>query len=164
MALKRIERKPLKVSGGLKEMEVGGIAKRRLLNSALDFVQNEEDVLADLPEDLSPEEAHVARMERLDDALNQKTTIKADLKRQGEAHKEQGRTDYHFVVCFADNEAATEFLRKLGYPQADAIFVDGHVLAGLLNIELPKPKFRLQAIRPPQRNLARLVTAFPKKK
>ena len=102
MALKRIERKPLKESGGLKEMEVGGIAKRRLLNSALDFVQNEEDVLADLPEDLSPEEAHVARMERLDDALNQKTTIKADLKRQGEAHKEQGRTDYHFVVCFAD--------------------------------------------------------------
>jgi hypothetical protein len=66
MAFKRIERKPLKESGGSRKMEAGGIAKRRLLNSALDFVQNEEDVLADLPEDLSPEEAHVARMERLD--------------------------------------------------------------------------------------------------
>jgi hypothetical protein len=116
VALKSIERKPLKESGGLKKMEAGGIAKRRLLNSALDFVQNEEDILADLPEDLSPEEAHVARMEPLDDALNQKTTIKADLKRQGEAHKEQGRTDYHFVVCFADNDAATEFLRKRRRP------------------------------------------------
>jgi hypothetical protein len=50
MALKRIERKPLKESGGSRKMEAGGIAKRRLLNSALDFVQNEEDILADLPE------------------------------------------------------------------------------------------------------------------
>jgi hypothetical protein len=163
MALKKIARKPLKESGGLKKIEAGGIAKRRLLNSALDFVQSEADVLADLPEDISPEEAHVQRMERLDEALNQKSTIKDDLKRQGDAHKALSRADYHFVVCFADNDAATEFLRKLGYPQTDAIFVDGHVLAGLLNIELPKPKFRLQQIRPPQRNLARLVTAFPKK-
>jgi hypothetical protein len=45
MALKKIERKPLKESRGLKKIEAGGIAKRRLLNSALDFVQNEQDDL-----------------------------------------------------------------------------------------------------------------------
>jgi hypothetical protein len=136
-------------------------------------VQSEQDVLADVPGDLSPEEAHVERMKRLDTALNNKgeaetdgegkNTLRKDLERQRLAHKEQSKVDYHFVVCFADGDAATTFLQKVGYPDASAIFVDGHVLAGLLKIELPKPKFRLQQVRPPQRNLARLVTAFPKK-
>ena len=55
MVLKRTERKPVKESGCPGKVEAGGIASQRLLNSALDFVQSEEDVLANLPEKLSPE-------------------------------------------------------------------------------------------------------------
>jgi len=43
MALERIERKPAIEKAGLKKLEAGGIAKRKLLNSALDFVQSEND-------------------------------------------------------------------------------------------------------------------------
>jgi prepilin-type processing-associated H-X9-DG protein len=170
MALKKIERSgPLKSAGGLKKLEGGGIAKQRMLNRALDFVGDAPDVLADVEEGDSPEATHGAIIDRLDHALNDQpserdaSTIKADLKRQGDAYKNQGLCDYYVVVCFADGDATTEFLKKLGYPDPNAVFVDGHVLASLANIELPKPKFRLQHIRPPQKNLERLVTAFPKK-
>ncbi len=172
MALKKVERKPLKQAGGLKKMgDGGGIAQRRLINSALDFVPDEDDVIGDLPEDLSHEQAHLERMARLEAAMapdqaatgNPSSMMKADLNRQRAAHDSQKMADYYCVVCFADGDAVSEFLRKVKYPDPDVTFVDGHVLASLLNIELPKPKFRLQKIRPPQKTLARLVTEFPKK-
>ena len=171
MPLKKFEPKLKRPGeGGLKKIDMGAIARRREAAKALDFVEPvREDVLADIPDDLAPEEANAERMRRLDAALNGEkpatdgSTIKADLKRQGEAFKNQGAADYYRVICFADGESAIEFLKKIGYPAPDDRYIDGHFLAGNLNIELPKPKFQLQKIRPPQRTLSRLVTAFPKK-
>jgi hypothetical protein len=88
--------------------------------------------------------------------------MKSDLKRQNRAHQEQQRVDYYKVLVFSDGDAADELLKRIGYHDPQMTFIDGHLLAGLLNIDLPKPKFRLQTIRPPVRNLERLVTAFPK--
>jgi len=170
MPLKKFESKIKKIEGGgLKKFDPKALAKRREAAKALDFIPAEDDALADMPDDLLPEQENAARMEMLDAALNGEkpvtdgSTIKADLKRQGDAHKNQGRTDYYCVICFAEGEAVTEFLTRVGYPEPDATFIDGHILAGVLNIELPKPQYKLQKIRPPQRTLARLVTAFPKK-
>ncbi|SHG90904.1 hypothetical protein [Bradyrhizobium erythrophlei] len=171
MALKKITIGIKKTEGGgLKKIDMASIAKRREAAKALDFVGDGEDALADMPEDLKPEEEEAERLKRLDTALNGEkpvtdgSTIKADLKRQNEAHKNQGANDYYFVVVFADGDAATEMLKKTGYPNPDAEFVDGYILAQCLGHELPRPKFKLQKIRPPQRTLERLVTAFPKKK
>lgn len=174
MALKKIELKIKKTEGGgLKKIDMNALAKRREGAKALDFVGREQDVLADMPDDLLPEQENAERMKRLDVALNgekpatggstNNSTMKADLKRQGEAYKNQAAVDYYKVICFADGDAAEEFLKRVGYPEPGNIFIDGHILAGNLNIELPKPKFKLQKIRPPVRNLERLVTAFPKK-
>jgi hypothetical protein len=170
MPLKKLETKIKKTEGGgLKKIDMAAIAKRREAAKALDFIEGEENVLADMPDDLNPEEENAERMRLLDVALNGEkpagdgSTIKADLKRQGEAFKNQGKTDYFFVVVFADSDAATEMLKKMGYPDTDANFVDGYLLASSLGYDLPKPKFKLQKIRPPQRTLQRLVTAFPSK-
>jgi hypothetical protein len=156
--------------GGLKKIDMGAIARRREAARALDFVPSGEDALAGMPEDLGPEAEEAERLRRMDAALNGEkpvtdgSTIKADLKRQGEAHKNQGANDYYFTVVFADGKAATEFLKRTGYPNSDAAFVDGYMLAEALGISgLPRPEFKLQKIRPPQRTLERLVTAFPKK-
>jgi hypothetical protein len=160
--------------GGLKKIDITGLAMRREAAKALDFINDREpDVLADMPEDLLPEQENVERLKRLEvaiigekpvtDGSTNSSTIKADLKRQGDAYKNQGAVDYYRVICFADGDAADEFFKRVGYPSPDDRFIDGHILAGNLNIELPKPKFKLQKIRPPQRTLSRLVTAFPKK-
>jgi hypothetical protein len=50
MALERIARKPAGEKAGLKKLEAGGVAKRRTLSSALDFMRSEDDVLTDMPE------------------------------------------------------------------------------------------------------------------
>ncbi|WP_024517053.1 hypothetical protein [Bradyrhizobium sp. Tv2a-2] len=170
MALKKIERAPLKgAGGGLKKIDRGGIEKMRAAARALDFVERQDDVLDDMPDDLSPEEENAEQMRRLDVALNgdkattNGSTIKADLKRQSDAFKNQGSGDYYCVICFVDNEAVTSFLKQAEYPEEDAVFIDGYLLAKGLGFELPKPNFKLQKIRPPVRNLERLVTAFPSK-
>lgn len=171
MALKKVDRGgPLKTSGGLKKLDSGGIARQRMLNRALDFVPDmRDDVLADMPDGLDPEAEHAERMGRLDAAMNPPKQVKFDqtmsnaIKNEQRHYKLQNVSDYYFVAVFADGAAVSKFLQKLGYPDADATFVDGHVLASLLNIELPKPDYRLQQVRPPQKQFSRLVTAFPKK-
>ncbi|WP_439398676.1 hypothetical protein ACRQ5Q_15045 [Bradyrhizobium sp. PMVTL-01] len=168
MALKRIERPGLKGPGGpLKKIDRDGLERRRAMNKALDFVQGEtQDVLAKIDEDATPEEQTAEVIGKLDAALNpeKQAQIKADLKRQKDAYVNQGANDYYCVVVFAEGAAVTEFLRKAGYGDTSATYVDGHVLAQGLKIDLPKPQFKLQKIRPPVRNLERLVTAFPKTK
>lgn len=161
--------------GGLRKLDPNALKNRREAAKALDFVPAvRDDVLAEIDDEmLNPEEANAARMAALDGALNgdkaedkvetNNSTIKADLKRQRDAYANQGKTDYYCVICFADGDAVQAFLKATNYPDADAVFVDGHILAGRLGIELPKPKFQLQKIRPPQKSLSRMVTAFPKK-
>lgn len=168
MALKKIVRKELKIGGGLKTMaklDPDAIKKRREMAKALDFVPPAgSDALADITEDLSPEAETEEIIAKLDSALNpeKQAALKADLDRQKDAYKNQGATDYYFVAVFADSTAASAFLKAANYGNPDAVFVDGHLLAGALNIDLPKPEFKLQKIRPPVRNLEQLVTAFPK--
>jgi hypothetical protein len=172
MALKRLNTGiKQREGGGLKRLDPNAMKKRREAAKALDFVPNvREDVIADVDDEaLTPEEANAERMELLDDALNGNkpvtdgSTIKADLKRQRDAYANQGKTDYYGVICFADGDALTEFLKKVDYPDPEATFIDGYILAARLGIELPRPKFQLQKIRPPVKSLAGMVTAFPKK-
>ena len=122
MPLKKISAGIKKPEGGsLKKIDAASLAKRREAAKALDFVSGREpDVLADMPDDLAPEADNVERMRRLDVALNGEkaatdgSTMKADLKRQGEAFKNQGAIDYYRVICFADGGAAAEFLKRVG--------------------------------------------------
>lgn len=171
MPLKKIERKPLQTSErGLKALPSGGIKRQQMLNSALDFVDDRQaDVLAGVKtEDLS-EADHRGVIEKLDAALNPPAHGKyrrADIAKsmgQHQSQADQHATDHYCVLCFAEGDSVTAFLQRVGYPDPSATYIDGHVLAELLNIEMPKPKFRLPKIRPAQRTLARLVTAFPAK-
>ncbi|UGY15136.1 hypothetical protein HAP48_0042530 [Bradyrhizobium septentrionale] len=184
MALKKLNLsiKKKEGGGGLRKLDPDAMKKRREAAKALDFVPNEADVLADMPEGLSPEDEHLERMRRLGDAFGDIPAgdaspadeeskeldakgkgMKADLARQQNANAQQDTADYYICVVFADGASATEFIKRTNYPVPDSSFIDGHLLASALGFELPKPKIRLQKIRPPQRTLARLVTAFPDK-
>jgi hypothetical protein len=89
--------------GGLRKLDMGALAKRREAAKALDFVARETDALADMPDDLNPEEENAECLKRLDTALNGEkpvtdgSTIKADLKRQRDAFNHQGAVDYYRV-------------------------------------------------------------------
>ena len=72
MALKKLAVKIKKAEGGggLKKIDMGALSKRREAAKALDFVGREQDVLADMSDDLKPEEENAERMRQLDEALN----------------------------------------------------------------------------------------------
>lgn len=164
--------------GGLRKLDPDRMKKRREAAKALDFVERQTDPIGDMPEDLDPERENEERVARLDLVLNgkvpasaepaegddaQATSMKADLKRQGQAYAEQGKTDYYRVIVFADGASAEAFMAKVGYFDKELTYIDGHILANALGFDLPKPKLRLQKIRPPQKSYERLVTAFSRR-
>ncbi|UGY23741.1 hypothetical protein HU675_0038310 [Bradyrhizobium septentrionale] len=164
--------------GGLRKLDPNAMKKRREAAKALDFVERQTDPIGEIPEELDPEQENEERIARLDLVLNgkvppsaepaegddaQTSTMKADLKRQGKAYEEQGKTDYYKVIVFADGASAEAFMEKIGYFDKELTYIDGHILAESMGFDLPKPKVRLQKSRPPQKSYERLVTAFSRR-
>ncbi len=79
-----------------------------------------------------------------------------------EAHRfqETTRTDYYVVMVFEHGDQVNAFLRQSGYPDANAMFVDGTIVAEKLGMKLPPTPFRLKPLRKTDNSLSRMVTAL----
>ena len=107
--------------------------------------------------DLEPEEKFAEVTKRLEGGLS------AAMKKQAEQFDGEGRSDYYCVICFEQGEQLDAFLKGVGYPVVDDVFIDGPLLAQQMKIEIPQPTFRLKPLRPPDKTLMRLVTDIPKR-
>ena len=131
------------------------IRQRLAGQQALAFVGPADDPLEGMPDDLPPEQRFAETIKRLEGGLS------AAMKKQSKDFIQQGRSDYYCVLCFEQGEQVGAFLKGLGYPAPDDMFVDGPLLARILNIEIPQPTYRLKPLRKPDKALARLVTRIP---
>lgn len=134
----------------IKPLKIRSIGSRDAKRKLLAFIGPARDPLAGKPE-LPPEEDFTETVKRLEGGLS------AAMKRQSEVFRAQGRSDYYAVLCFEEGEQVEAFLKGVGYPDPEARFVDGPVLAKLLMIEIPATKFRFRPLRKPDGALARLV-------
>jgi hypothetical protein len=140
MALKRLDT-------GIKRL-AGGIPKRT--KKPLAFIPPSPDPMIGLPEGKTNEESIGNEVKAVESSIMAR--LKADAKRKEIATS----AEYYFVVCFEDGNQASTFLKALKYPDDNAAFIDGTILADILNIELPVAE-KMKPLREPDRALARLV-------
>ena len=92
-SLKRLDRKPARLGDRI-----------RAGRKPLAFIESEPDPLCGVPKGLPLE----AEYEAQKDAL--KTGLGGDLRRQADAFKEAGRTDFYIVLCFEHSHQVDVFL------------------------------------------------------
>ena len=131
--------------------------KRGISRTPLYFLDDARDPLKGIPKDLAPEDQFKANMNALGQGLS------GALQKQQQQHKERGRSDYYIVVCFEHGDQADAFMKATSYPDVEAQFVDGTILAKLLSIELPAAPYRPPKLRKPDQTLAKLVTMIPRR-
>ena len=123
--------KPLLRSGGLQRSPKKMMLRNR---EPLEFVKAEPNPLSGKP------------------TKNQEQKFTRELDEYGKAFrdaakKEQAATDHamegygadYFLMVFRDSRQATGFLHAIGYPDAKDVFVDGTIVADLLDVKLPEP-------------------------
>lgn len=137
-SLRTIGGKGLKALGG----RMAGLSGKPLrTRRTLAFVEKAPDPMRDMaPADTAEQQINgeveavrigiVERMKK--DAARKKAAVAAD--------------DY-FVVAFESGEQATAFLRAVRYDKPDDAFIDGTMLAKLLNIELPAAVNQRRALK-----------------
>lgn len=120
----------------------------------LKFIEDAPNPLAGMPEAKTEEEL-----------TDVQKALRAGFIARSKAEKfrrdETTRTDFFFCVVFEHGDQAKAFMKHWGYPDPDAQFVDGTILAKAMGIELPPTPFRLKPLRPADKSLQHLVTAVP---
>ena len=140
MALKRLD-------AGIKRL-AGSIPKSR--KKPLAFIPPEPDPMLGISEGKTNEELIGNEVKAVESSIMAR--LKADAKRKEIATS----AEYYFVVCFEDSNQASTFLKALKYPDDNAAFIDGTILAEILKIELPVAE-KMKPLRAPDASLARLV-------
>ena len=154
--MRKISRTPQRLQQTLKRADPDAMRARMKRRPALAFVQREPNPLLGMEKDLPAEEAFAETAKRLEGGLS------AAMQKQMQAFAGQGRSDYYAVLCFEQGEQLEALLKAWGYPDPEAAFIDGPLLASILGIEIPEPEFRLKPLRGVDKALARLVTHVPK--
>ncbi len=156
------------MSGGLKRLSgikkpAGGKGLRKLgktIGAApLPFIDKVDPkvVTADT-EGMSQEQAIDASVQVLG------TTMSQRMKMERERKKAATAADDYFVICFQEGAQATAFLKAIGYPELYASFVDGTIVAKLLDIELPAPTMKKRALKKTHdKGLTRLAADLKRK-
>lgn len=146
--------KPRKGSSGLKKL-----GAKKVIAAPLAFLEkaNPDDVTADTT-GMTQEQAIDASVQILG------TTMSQRMKMERERKKAATTADDYFVMCFQEGTQATAFLKAIGYPEIYASFVDGTIVAKLLDIELPEPTLKKRALKKTHdKGLTRLAADLKKK-
>ena len=110
------------------------------------------DPFANLPAQPTNEKVYSAEFQAI------KAAFRKQEKEALARYKAVGEGSDNFCVVFESGAQAEVFLRTIGYPDLDNVFIDGTILAQLLSIRLPKPEIKIKPIRKPDQKLARLIT------
>ncbi len=127
----------------------------RIGQKPLTFLEGSPSCFSPTDPNATPEEQH----EKIDGEIL--TGFAARAKAEAFRFAETTRTDYFFTMVFEHGDQAVAFLRSINYRESDSMYVDGMIVAKLLNIELPRTPFRLRPLRPADKSLNRLVTLIP---
>lgn len=133
------------------------IKKIGMRKAELKFVQPAVDPLRGIELNGTPEQNAETEVKAVKSGFAQRAA------QEQERFQQTTRTDYYFAVVFEDGGQANAFLKAVGYPTADALFVDGTILADILKIEIPQAEFKLRPLKAPDAKLARLVTSAPRR-
>jgi hypothetical protein len=122
------------------------INRKILRRPLLDFVPKAADPLAGV----QPGKTQDVTFKRELDAVGQSFRDAAKKTTQTELHTHSGYGAEYSVIVFEDRDQVTAFFRAIGYPEPKDVFIDGTVVADILNIELPPlkaaPQKRLKAV------------------
>jgi hypothetical protein len=155
--MKPIKSTPKPLNRTLQPIDREAMKARMMKRPKLGFIVKEPNPLQGMPRDLPAEEQFQEVTKRLEGGLS------AAMKKQAEQFDSEGRSDYYAVLCFEQGEQLDAFLKGLKYPEPDAVYIDGPLLARCAGIPIPEPEFRLKPLRAPDKSLARLVTVTPKR-
>lgn len=148
-----------RLGGGIKKSSAPikrlGSSIGKIRREPLAFVAEEPNPLEGVKPGKTPEEKITRELSAFGQAFRDAAKNEAAAMH----HALEGYGAEYFVMVFRDADQATAFLRKIEYPDAKAVYVDGTIVAELLKIELPESKVplpkKLKAHRDPK--LAKLT-------
>jgi hypothetical protein len=137
--IKRLTNKPLKRTEARLQRLNGSKAKVQRL--ALDFVPSAENPLCGIKPSGTNEQQRKQELDAIGQAFS-----KASKQISGRDKLTSYGVDY-CVLVFRDADQVDAFLRAVGYPDPKAHYVDGTILADILQIALPAPKVVIPKIK-----------------
>jgi hypothetical protein len=156
LSVKPLEKLPLPRLGGIPT----GMKSKKLLP-----MRKPLQTLADAPDPIEDKVAYTDDL-ATDAALElDAVAIGFRERMKEEAARQKGATDsgFYFCVVFDDGAQASAFLKGVGFPPGSDLFVDGRVLADMLNIPIPASEAALKPrLGKIDQKLVRL-TGIPKK-
>jgi len=148
-AIRPLAVKPLKRLGSKLSLREGP----KSLRAPLAFIPKAKDPCEDLEEAKTNEKSIAQEVGAIQNAMVQR--LKADAKRKELATS----SDDYFTVAFESGEQATAFLQAVGYKTVHDAFIDGLILADLLQIKLPAAKDKIKVLqRMHDPKLTKLIT------